>query len=140
MDQFQTLSILNLLMIKNNIFTVGVFFILWVAFRMASQVRGEQGTLVAKVLTTLFGLLVILFGLQVFANRTYALATSAKSLAAVKASGQALSVQAESYLARPYGTVPAELQYSLFSQASSIIWWAVVAVILLGVIWLPVKK
>ena len=73
MDQFQTLSLLNLSMIQNGIFTVGTFFILWVAFRMANQVRGDQGTLVAKVLTTAFGLFVVMLGLQVFANRNYSL-------------------------------------------------------------------
>ena len=30
MDQFQTLSLLNLAMIQNGIFSVGIFFILWV--------------------------------------------------------------------------------------------------------------
>ena len=125
---------------QNGIFSVGIFFILWVALRMAVQVRGDQGTLLAKVLTTLFGLMIVVTGLQIFANRTYSIATSAKSLAAIKASGQALSVQAESFLAGPYGAVPAELQYSLFSQTSSVVWWAVVTIILLGTIWMPVKK
>ena len=140
MDQFQTLSLLNLAMIQNGIFSVGIFFILWVALRMAVQVRGDQGTLLAKVLTTLFGMMIVVTGLQVFANRTYSIATSAKSLAALKASGQTLSVQAESFLAGPYGVVPANLQYSLFSQTSSVVWWAVVTIILLGTIWMPVKK
>ena len=140
MDQFQTLSLLNLAMIQNGIFSVGIFFILWVALRMAVQVRGDQGTLLAKVLTTLFGLMIVVTGLQIFANRTYSIATSAKSLAAIKASGQALSVQAESFLAGPYGAVPAELQYSLFSQTSSVVRWAVVTITLLGTIWMPVKK
>jgi len=140
MDQYQTLSLLNLAMIQNGIFSLGVFFILWVALRMAVQVRGDQGTVLAKVLATLFGLMVVMFGLQVFANRTYSIATSAKSLATIKASGQALSVQAESFLAGPYGTVPTELQFSLFSQTSSVAWWAVVTIILLGTIWMPLKK
>ena len=56
MDQYQTLSLLNLAMIQNGIFSLGVFFILWVALRMAVQVRGESSTVLAKVLTTLFGL------------------------------------------------------------------------------------
>jgi hypothetical protein len=140
MDQFQTISLMNLAMIQNGVFTVAVFFILWVAFRMAIQVRGDQGALLAKILTTIFGLFVILLGMQVFANRTYSLAVAAKALTAIKASGQALSVQAEAYLSSPYGTVPADLHYSLFSNAPNVAWWALVAIILLGSIWLPVKK
>jgi len=140
MDQFQTLSLLNLSMIQNAIFTVATFFILWVAFRMASQVRGDQGTLLAKVLTTIFGLFVVSLGLQVFANRNYSLASAAKALAALKAGGQALGVQAEAFLASPYGAAPAELQYSLFSNTSSVAWWALVTVIFVGLVWMPVKK
>ena len=140
MDQFQTLSLLSLSMIQNGIFTVGTFFILWVAFRMANQVRGDQGTLVAKVLTTAFGLFVVMLGLQVFANRNYSLAAGAKALATLKAGGQSLSVQAEAYLAGPYGVAPTDLQYSLFSNTSSVAWWALVTVIFMGVVWLPVKK
>jgi hypothetical protein len=140
MDQFQTLSLLNLSMIQNGIFTVATFFILWVAFRMASQVRGDQGTLLAKILTTAFGLFVIALGLQVFANRNYSLASAAKALTALKTGGQALGVQAEAFLASPYGAAPAELQYSLFSNTSSVAWWALVTVIFVGVVWLPVKK
>ena len=140
MDQFQTLSLLNLAMIQNGVFTVATFFILWVAFRMALQVRGGQGTLLAKALTTIFGLFVISLGLQVFVNRTYSLAVAAKALTAIKASGQALSVQAEAFLTSPYGTVPAELKYSLFSQTSNVAWWALATILLLGSIWLPAKK
>jgi hypothetical protein len=140
MDQFQTLSLLNLSMIQNGIFTVATFFILWVAFRMASQVRGDQGTLLAKILTTAFGLFVISLGLQVFANRNYSLASAAKALTALKNGGQALGIQAEAFLASPYGAAPAELQYSLFSNTSSVAWWALVTVIFVGVVWLPVKK
>ena len=140
MDQFQTLSLLSLSMIQNAIFTVATFFILWVAFRMASQVRGDQGTLLAKVLTTLFGLFIVSLGLQVFANRNYSLASAANALAAMKAGGQALGVQAEAFLAGPYGAAPAELHYSLFSNTSSVAWWALVTVIFVGLVWMPVKK
>jgi len=87
-----------------------------------------------------FQTLSLLLGLQVFASRNYSLAAAAKALASMKAGGQSLSVQAEAYLAGPYGVAPTELQYSLFSNTSSIAWWALVTVIFLGVVWLPVKK
>ena len=83
---------------------------------------------------------VVSLGLQVFANRNYALAAASKALTAMKAGGQALGIQAEAYLASPYGAAPAELQYSLFSNTSSVAWWGLVTVIFLGVVWLPVKK
>lgn len=140
MDQFQTLSLLNLSMIQNGVFTVATFFILSVAFRMASQVRGDQGTLLAKILTTAFGLFVVSLGLQVFANRNYALASAAKALTALKTGGQALGIQAEAFLASPYGAAPAELQYSLFSNTASVAWWALITIIFVGVVWLPAKK
>ena len=127
-------------MIKSGIFTGGSSFILWVAFRIAGQVRDDQGSLLAKVLTSALGLFDVALGLQVFANRNYSLATAVKALTALKAEGQALSIRAEANIASPFGAVSRELQYSLLSNNSSVAWWGSITVIFLGIVWLPTKK
>ena len=113
---------------------------MWVAFRIAGQVRGDQGSFLAKVLTSALGLFVVALGHQVFANRNCSFATAAKALAALKAEGQALSIQAEAHIASPFGAVSGELQYSLLSNTSSVAWWGSITVIFLGIVWLPTKK
>ncbi len=140
MDQYQTLSLLQFAMIQNALFTIGIFFMLWVTFRFASQVRGNQGTVLSKVLVTLFGLLVIFQGLIVFASRVFSLSAATKSLQALKASGQALSVQSEAFLSTPFASAAGDLHYSLTGDTFSVIWWLLATIMLVAVVWMPVKK
>jgi hypothetical protein len=50
MDQFQTLSYLQMALNTNAIFTVATFFILWVAFRFAGKLREGESTMLGRVL------------------------------------------------------------------------------------------
>lgn len=139
MDQYQTLTLMQMAMIQNAVFSMGVFFLLWVAFRFAARVQGAQGTLVAKVLVTGFGLLVIWQGLVVFASRMFALHSATKSLQSIKASGQAMSVQADAFLGTPFAAKVGDLQFQLFGDPLSTIFWLICTLMLLTVIWKPIK-
>jgi len=140
MDQYQTISLLHIALIQNALYTIGIFFMLWVTFRLASHVRGDQGTVLSKVLVTLFGLLVIWQGLIVFANRMFSIGVATKSLNAIKASGQALSVHAEAFLSLPFVPAGGELRFSLTGDPGSVIWWLLATIMLVAVVWMPVKK
>jgi len=140
MDQFQTLSLLQMALNTNAIFTVATFFILWVAFRFAGKMREGESTMLGRVLTTVFGLMIIWTGLLVGASRSLSFNAAASSLKAIKASGQTLSVQAEAFLTIPqisFATTTA--QFSLFGDMSNVIFWLVVMVMLLSVIWMPMS-
>jgi len=141
MDQFQTLSLLQMALNTNAIFTVATFFILWVAFRFAGKMREGDSTMLGRVLTTVFGLMIIWTGLLVGASRSLSFNAAASGLKAIKASGQTLSVQAEAFLTIPQvssaTTIP---QFSLFSDIPSLIFWLVVTIMLLSVIWMPVTS
>lgn len=140
MDQFQTLSYLQMALNTNAIFTVATFFILWVAFRFASKMREGESTMLGKVLTTVFGLMIIQSGLLVGASRNLSFNSAANGLKAIKASGQTLSVQAEAFLTIPQvSSATTTAQFSLFGDVSNSIFWLVVAVMLLSVIWMPVS-
>ena len=135
MDQFQTLSYLQMALNTNAIFTVATFFILWVAFRFASKMREGESTMLGKVLTTVFGLMIIQSGLLVGASRNLSFNSAANGLKAIKASGQTLSVQAEAFLTIPQvSSTTTTAQFSLFGDVSNSIFWLVVAVMLLSVI------
>jgi len=140
MDQFQTLSYLQMALNTNAIFTVATFFILWVAFRFASKMREGESTMEGKVLTTVFGLMSIWSGLLVGASRNLSFISAANGLKAIKASGQTLSAQAEAFLTIPQiSLATANAQFSLFSDTVNLIFWLVVTMLLLSVIWMPVS-
>ena len=141
MDQFQTLSYLQMALNTNAIYTVAVFFILWVAFRFAGKMREGESTMLGQVLTSIFGLMIIWQGLLLSASRHFSFSSAAAGLKSIKTSGQALSVQAEAFLSVPMIAAASERpQFSLLNDTPSVIFWLVVTVMLLGVIWMPVKK
>ena len=140
MDQFQTLSYLQMALKTNAIYTVATFFILWVAFRFAGKMREGKSTMLGKVLTSMFGLMIIWNGLILFASRNFSISSAANGLKTIKASGQALGAQAEAFLTVPFVTsASANTQFSFFNDIPSLIFWMVVTVMLLSVIWMPVK-
>ena len=73
MDQesFQIMQLFYTSMIGRAIFTVGVFFMAWVALRVAKSVN-ENPNLIGQIFSTAFGLVVCWFGLvqQSFTNWT----------------------------------------------------------------------
>jgi hypothetical protein len=95
--------------------------------------------MLGRVLTTVFGLMIIWTGLLVGASRSLSFNAAASSLKAIKASGQTLSVQAEAFLTIPQiSSATTTAQFSLFGDMSNVIFWLVVTVMLLSVIWMPV--
>ena len=88
MDQFQTLSYLQMALNTNAIYTVATFFILWVAFRFAGKMREGESTLLGRVLTSLFGLMIIWNGLILFSSRNFSISSAASGLKSIKASGK----------------------------------------------------
>ena len=142
MDQYQTLSYMQLALNTNAVYTVGTLFILWVAFRFAGRLREGDSNVVGKVLTSIFGLMIIWNGLVLFGNRNYSISTATASLKSIKASGQALGTQAEGLLNHPMMMKVAENnpQFGLFNDIPTVIFWLVVTLMLLGTIWMPVKS
>ena len=126
----------------NAVYTLATFFILWVAFRFAGRLREGESNIVGKVLTSIFGLMIIWNGLVLFGNRNYSISTAAASLKNIKASGQALGTQAEGILNHPMLMRAAEnnTQFGLFNDLPTVIFWLVVTLMLLGTIWMPVTS
>lgn len=141
MDQYQTLTYLQNSLNTNAIYAFSTFFLLWVAFRFAGRLRDGDASMAGKIACTLFGLLVIWQGLILFASRLYSLATAAKGLRSLKASGQTLSAQADGFLNTPFAPAAGvEPQFGVFADPASVLFWLVATVMLLGVIWIPAKK
>ena len=102
--------------------------------------REGESTMLGRVLTTVFGLMIIWTGLLVGASRNLSFNSAANGLKAIKASGQTLSAQAEAFLTIPQvSSAATTAQFSLFDDMSNVIFWLVVTVMLLSVIWMPVS-
>ena len=80
MSEFEVWSVLTGFLISNAIYTAAVFFMVWVAFRAANQTAAEGGSLVAKILVTLFAVGIIFNGLTVGGNLMFNLESKALSL------------------------------------------------------------
>tara|TARA_B100001109_G_scaffold251422_1_gene245890 strand:- start:111 stop:515 length:405 start_codon:yes stop_codon:yes gene_type:complete len=131
MNEYEILSVLNSGLIANAIYGAGIFFILWVAFRAANQVRAENSSVLIKSLVSLFSLGIIMNGLAVSSILENLLVNTAYNLSQL----DSLSAASQAYVDF-YGT-GAIADSNLFFGGNPImlIWWAVVTIIIFGRIW-----
>ena len=131
MSEYEIWSVMNSGLIANAIYGASVFFILWVAFRAANQVRAEGSNIVIKSLVTLFGLGVILNGLVVSSILESLLQNTAYSLSQL----DSISAASQSFV-NFYGTGAAAEAGNIFgANPIMLVWWLVVTIIIMGRIW-----
>ena len=131
MSEYEIWSVMNSGLIANAIYGASVFFILWVAFRAANQVRSEGSNVVIKSLVTLFGLGVILNGLVVSSILENLLQNTAYSLSQL----DSISAASQSFV-NFYGTGAAAEAGNIFgANPIMLVWWLVVTIIIMGRIW-----
>ena len=131
MSEYEIWSVMNSGLIANAIYGASVFFILWVAFRAANQVRAEGSNVVIKTLVTLFGLGVILNGLVVSSILENLLQNTAYSLSQL----DSISAASQSFVDF-YGTGAAAEAGNIFgANPIMLVWWLVVTIIIMGRIW-----
>ena len=129
MEIYQIYDTLTGFLTSNAIYQAGVFFLLWVAFRAANQVRAEDANAINKVFVTLFSLGIIFNGLSTSAILFATLENSAYSMSQL----EALTPTAQAFV-DTWGTGEVA-QGGLFSNPINTGWWAVVTVMLMGRIW-----
>ena len=127
--EYQIYDTLTGFLTSNAIYQAGVFFLLWVAFRAANQVRAEDASALNKVFVTLFSLGIIFNGLNTGAILFATRENSAYSMSQL----EALSPTAQAFV-DTWGTGEVA-QGGLFSNPINSGWWAVVTVMLRGRIW-----
>ena len=129
METYQIYDTLTGFLTANAIYQAGVFFLLWVAFRAANQVRAEDANTLNKVLVTLFSLGIIFNGLNTGAILMVTLENTAYSLSQL----DNISATAQAFV-DTWGTGEVS-EGSLFGNPINVGWWAVVTVMLMGRIW-----
>ena len=127
--EYQIYDTLTGFLTSNAIYQAGVFFLLWVAFRAANQVRAEDASALNKVFVTLFSLGIIFNGLNTGAILFATLENSAYSMSQL----EALSPTAQAFV-DTWGTGEVA-QGGLFNNPINSGWWAVVTIMLMGRIW-----
>ena len=127
--EYQIYDTLTGFLTSNAIYQAGVFFLLWVAFRAANQVRAEDASALNNVFVTLFSLGIIFNGLNTGAILFATLENSAYSMSQL----EALSPTAQAFV-DTWGTGEVA-QGGLFNNPINSGWWAVVTVMLMGRIW-----
>ena len=128
MSEYDIWSVMNSGLIANAIYGASVFFILWVAFRAANQVRAEGSNVVIKSLVTLFGLGVILNGLVVSSILENLLQNTAYSLSQL----DSISAASQSFVDF-YGTGAAAEAGNIFgANPIMLVWWLVLTIIIIG--------
>ena len=129
MEIYQIYDTLTGFLTSNAIYQAGVFFLLWVAFRAANQVRAEDANALNKVFVTLFSQGIIINGLSTSAILFATLENSAYSMSQL----EALTPTAQAFV-DTWGTGEVA-QGGLFSNPINTGWWAVVTIMLMGRIW-----
>ena len=131
MSEYEIWSVMNSGLIANAIYGASIFFILWVAFRAANQIRSEGSNVVIKTLVTLFSLGIILNGLVVSSILEGLLQNTAYSLSQLGS----ISAASQSFVDF-YGTgAPSEAGNIFGGNPIMLAWWLVVTIIIMGRIW-----
>ena len=135
MEELQIWDLNAQLYINNGLYQVAVIIGFFIAFRVA---RFSQGApIFAKVLGTLFGLMITFFSLQIGAFRTLIDQSTAILLAEAEAAGASLTAQAKSAIALQSAEPGMVATLNLFSDIPTIAISAIVLIMVLGTIWGP---
>ena len=131
MEEYQLWSTMNGGLMANAVYQAGVFFLLWVAFRAANQVRAEDADIISKSLVSLFSLGIIFNGLTVGAILFSHLAGTAYGFEQL----ETISAGAQGFV-DVYATGEPNGAQNIFTAIPvNTAWWTVVTIMLFARIW-----
>ena len=138
MSEFEILEINNLNYINNAMFMVALAILIFIAFRAARVTNESGGNIAAKILTSIFGLFVAFFSLQLAGWRVLFDTNTAARLAEVQESGTSLSIQGIAWLQNSSITSGDYLmEPPMFADIPSVLLTLVVLLMILGTTWGP---
>ena len=135
MEEFQIWSIWSSNRIGSGLVGIGSILSIWLALRIAVATRNSDETnLFAKIMSTAFGLIVLAFTWMQLTLVVNTFISTSIALTQLKEETGSISTVAEGYLEYVGTTDPATMPLPL-----GIAFFAVVAIIILGQIWMPKK-
>ncbi len=135
MEEFQIWSIWSSNRIGSGLVGIGSILSIWLALRIAVATRNSDETnLFAKIMSTAFGLIVLAFSWMQATIVVNTWVSTSIALTQLKEETGSISTVAEGYLEYVGTTDPATMPLPI-----GIAFFAVVAIIILGQIWMPKK-
>ncbi len=135
MEEFQIWSIWSSNRIGSGLVGIGSILSIWLALRIAAATRNSDETnLFAKIMSTAFGLIVLAFSWMQATIVVNTWVSTSIALTQLKEETGSISTVAEGYLEYVGTTDPATMPLPI-----GIAFFAVVAIIILGQIWMPKK-
>ena len=127
MDQesFQVMQLFYTSLISRGIFTIGIFFMAWVAMRIGRTV-GENPNIVARLFSTAFGLVVCWYGLVQQSFTTWTIETTAYQLSQL----ENIPPEAEAFISF-FGTEGVPVASVMPDPLTAIFWLCILAFILI---------
>tara|TARA_A100001035_G_scaffold269131_1_gene254796 strand:+ start:458 stop:859 length:402 start_codon:yes stop_codon:yes gene_type:complete len=113
----------------NAIYMAGIFFLLWVAFRAANQMRAEDANVFNKTLVSLFSLGIIFNGLNVGAILIANLQGTAWGFAQLEEISAPAQLFVDTWYTGDAGST------SILNNPINVAWWLVITTMIFGRIW-----
>ena len=135
MDEIQILQLSAEQYTGNGMFTVAVIMGIFITFRAARF--AAQNNIFAKVMTSLFGLMIGWFSIVVGSLRPVIDAATAVRFAEAQAAGATLTAQAQDAIAQAGASAGDVVTQNYFGDIGTVAFTAIFLIIALGIIWGP---
>ena len=135
MTEVEILNNSQLGFIQNAIYTVAIVIMTFIAFRLARVANEKNANVLGKIVVTLYGVMVTFFFIQVSSYLSMQQKGLAYSLSELKATGVKLSAGSEDAVSR-FQVNLSDGYPTLVPEIPSIIFAAVVLLIVIGTTWL----
>ena len=137
-SEFEILENNSLNYINNGMYMVALAILIFVALRAARVTNESGGNIAAKILTSIFGVFVAFFSLQLAGWRVLFDTNTAARLAELQESGVELSIQGKAWLNNSGATSGDYLmEPPMFADIPSVLLTLVILLMILGTTWGP---
>lgn len=138
MSEFEILEHNSLNYINNGMYMVALAILIFIALRAARVTNESGGNIAAKILTSIFGVFVAFFSLQLAGWRVLFDTNTAARLAELQESGVELSIQGKAWLYNS-GVTSGDylMEPPMFADIPSVLLTLVILLMILGTTWGP---
>ena len=138
MSEFEILENNSLNYINNGMYMVALAILIFIALRAARVTNESGGNIAAKILTSIFGVFVSFFSLQLAGWRVLFDTNTAAWLAELQESGVELSIQGKAWLNNS-GITSGDylMEPPMFADIPSVLLTLVILLMILGTTWGP---
>ena len=138
MTEYEILENNSLNYINNAMYMVALAILIFIALRAARVTNESGGNIAAKILTSVFGVFVAFFSLQLAGWRVLFDTNTAARLAEIQESGVKLSIQSQAWL-QDSGVTSSDFLINppMFEDIPSVLLTLVILIMILGTTWGP---